>query len=82
MNFFPIIENPYLDVILCSLAVFFFMIIALRIFGKRTFPTQHRDFILAMSEIDSNISLISGNETLQQTRHKRKIHKTLENLNN
>jgi uncharacterized membrane protein YcaP (DUF421 family) len=32
---------------------------------------------LAMMEIDGNISVISGNTTLKQTHHKRKIHKTL-----
>lgn len=177
MNFFPIIENPYLDVMLRSVAVYFFMIIALRIFGKKElsqlntadiilillisnsvqnamvgsnttltsgiiaasalfvinmvfkrimlksnfiknliqdkpeilihngiidFKTlarlgisseeleeairehgidHYRDVRLAMFEIDGNISVISGNENLKQTRHKRKIHKTLGNLN-
>lgn len=37
---------------------------------------------LAMLEIDGNISVISGDKTLKQTHHKRKIHKTLGNLNN
>ena len=37
---------------------------------------------LAMLEIDGNISVISGDATLKQTHHKRKIHKTLGNLNN
>lgn len=37
---------------------------------------------LAMMEIDGNISVISGNKTLNQTHHKRKIHKTLGTLNN
>lgn len=37
---------------------------------------------LAMMEIDGNISVISGDKTLKQTRHKRKIHKTLGALNN
>ena len=32
---------------------------------------------LAIFEIDGNISIISGNENLKQTKHKRKIHKTL-----
>jgi uncharacterized membrane protein YcaP (DUF421 family) len=32
---------------------------------------------LAMMEIDGNISVISGDTTLKQTHHKRKIHKTL-----
>lgn len=32
---------------------------------------------LAMFEIDGNISIISGNENLKQTKHKRRIHKTL-----
>ena len=36
---------------------------------------------LAIMEIDGNISIISGNKTLKQTHHKRKIHKTLGNLN-
>lgn len=37
---------------------------------------------LAMLEIDGNISVLSGDEKLVQTHHKRKIHKTLGNLNN
>jgi uncharacterized membrane protein YcaP (DUF421 family) len=37
---------------------------------------------LAMFEIDGNISIISGNENLKQTHHKRKVHKTLGELNN
>lgn len=37
---------------------------------------------LAMMEIDGNISVISGNKTLKQTKHKRRIHKTLGTLNN
>ena len=37
---------------------------------------------LAMMEIDGNISVITGNKTLKQTHHKRKIHKTLGTLNN
>jgi uncharacterized membrane protein YcaP (DUF421 family) len=32
---------------------------------------------LAMFEIDGNISIISGNDNLKQTKHKRRIHKTL-----
>ncbi len=37
---------------------------------------------LAMFEIDGSISIITGETTLKQTHHKRKIHKTLGNLNN
>ena len=37
---------------------------------------------LAMFEIDGSISIISGDKDLKQTHHKRKIHKTLGNLNN
>ncbi|WP_293893432.1 DUF421 domain-containing protein [Flavobacterium sp.] len=40
------------------------------------------DVKLAMMEIDGNISVISGDKTLKQTRHKRKIHKTLGTINN
>lgn len=36
-----------------------------------------KDVKLAMMEIDGNISVISGDTTLKQTHHKRKIHKTL-----
>ena len=36
-----------------------------------------RDIKLAMLEIDGDISMISGNSTLRQTHHKRKIHKSL-----
>jgi uncharacterized membrane protein YcaP (DUF421 family) len=42
----------------------------------------YKDVKLAMFEIDGNISIISGNKNLKQTHHKRKIHKTLGNLNN
>lgn len=42
---------------------------------------HYKDVKLAMLEIDGNISVISGNENLKQTHHKRKIHKTLGNLN-
>ena len=41
-----------------------------------------KDIKLAMFEIDGNISVISGDKNLKQTHHKRKIHKTLGNLNN
>lgn len=37
---------------------------------------------LAMFEIDGTISIISGDKNLIQTHHKRKIHKTLGNINN
>jgi uncharacterized membrane protein YcaP (DUF421 family) len=40
-----------------------------------------KDVKLAMLEIDGNISIISGDKNLQQTHHKRKIHKTLGSLN-
>lgn len=43
---------------------------------------SHKDVKLAMFEIDGNISIISGDKNLKQTHHKRKIHKTLGNLNN
>lgn len=43
---------------------------------------HYRDVKLAMFEIDGNISIISGDKTLHQTHHKRKIHKTLGSLNN
>ena len=42
----------------------------------------YKDIKLAMFEIDGNISIISGNENLKQTHHKRKVHKTLGELNN
>lgn len=42
----------------------------------------YKDVKLAMFEIDGNISIISGNENLKQTHHKRKGHKTLGELNN
>ena len=43
---------------------------------------HYKEVKLAMFEIDGSISIISGNENLKQTHHKRKIHKTLGNLNN
>lgn len=42
----------------------------------------YNEIRLAMLEIDGNISIISGNETIKQTHHKRKTHKSLGNLNN
>ncbi|TBX70191.1 DUF421 domain-containing protein [Flavobacterium silvisoli] len=42
----------------------------------------YKDVKLAMFEIDGSISIISGNDHLKQTHHKRKIHKTLGTLNN
>ncbi|MEY2922254.1 DUF421 domain-containing protein [Flavobacterium sp.] len=42
----------------------------------------YKDVKLAMFEIDGSISIISGDKDLKQTHHKRKIHKTLGNLNN
>ncbi|RAR70701.1 DUF421 domain-containing protein [Flavobacterium aciduliphilum] len=41
----------------------------------------YKDVKLAMFEIDGSISIISGNTNLKQTHHKRKIHKTLRNVN-
>lgn len=41
----------------------------------------YKDVKLAMMEIDGNISVISGDVTIKRTTHKRKIHKTLGNLN-
>ena len=43
---------------------------------------HYKEVKLAMFEIDGSISIISGNDQLRQTHHKRKIHKTLGNLNN
>ena len=51
---------------------------AIREHGVETY----KEVKLAMMEIDGNISVISGDKTLKQTHHKRKIHKTLGNLNN
>lgn len=42
----------------------------------------YKDVKLAMFEIDGSISIISGDKDLKQTHHKRKIHKSLGNLNN
>lgn len=36
-----------------------------------------KDVKLAMFEIDGNISIISGNDELKQTKHKRRAHKSL-----
>ncbi|HNP32434.1 MAG TPA: DUF421 domain-containing protein [Flavobacterium sp.] len=41
-----------------------------------------KDVKLAMMEIDGNISVISGERALRQTKHKRRIHKTLGAINN
>ena len=49
----------------------------------REHGVQHfSDVKLAMLEVDGNISVISGDKTLKQTHHKRKIHKTLGTINN
>lgn len=42
----------------------------------------YKEVRLAMFEIDGSISIISGDKTLKQTHHKKKIHKTLGNINN
>ncbi len=42
---------------------------------------HYKDVKLAMLEMDGNISIISGNDALRETSHKRKIHKTLGNVN-
>ena len=42
----------------------------------------YKEVKLAMFEIDGSISIISGSDNLRQTHHKRKVHKTLGNLNN
>lgn len=41
----------------------------------------YKDVKLAMFEIDGSISIISGDNDLKQTHHKRKIHKSLGSLN-
>ena len=38
---------------------------------------HYNEVKLAMFEIDGNISVISGNENLRQTKHKHRIHKSL-----
>lgn len=43
---------------------------------------RYKDVKLSMFEIDGSISIISGDKELKQTHHKRKVHKTLGNLNN
>lgn len=43
---------------------------------------HYKDVKLAMLEIDGNISIISENPVLRQTRHKRKNRKTLGNISN
>lgn len=43
---------------------------------------HYKDVRLAMFEIDGNISVISGSDSLKQTHHKRKSHKSLGNINN
>ncbi|RXR22881.1 DUF421 domain-containing protein [Flavobacterium stagni] len=41
---------------------------------------HYQEVRLAMLEIDGNISVISGDTQLKQTKHKRRIHKTLGNV--
>lgn len=43
---------------------------------------RYKDVKLSMFEIDGSISIISGDKDLKQTHHKRKVQKTLGNLNN
>ncbi len=38
---------------------------------------HHNEVKLAMFEIDGNISIISGNDNLRQTKHKHRVHKSL-----
>jgi len=42
---------------------------------------HYKDVKLSMFEIDGSISIISGDKDLKQTHHKRKVNKTLGNLN-
>lgn len=42
---------------------------------------HYKEVKLAMLEIDGNISVISGDQNLRQTHHKRRIHKTLHSEN-
>jgi uncharacterized membrane protein YcaP (DUF421 family) len=42
---------------------------------------HYKDVKLAMLEMDGNISIISGDDSLRETQHKRKIHKTLGGVN-
>jgi len=42
----------------------------------------YKEVKLAMFEIDGSISIISGDKSMKQTHHKRKIHKSLGTLNN
>ena len=39
---------------------------------------HHKEVKLAMFEIDGNISIISGKEDLKESKHKRRIHKSLQ----
>ncbi len=42
---------------------------------------HYKDVKLAMLEMDGNISIISGSTALIETHHKRKVHKTMGNVN-
>lgn len=62
-------SNPYLDVIFRSVAVYLFMIIALRVFGKKQLSQLNTaDVILILlisnsvqnAMVGSNVSLIGG----------------------
>ena len=56
--------NPYLDIVLRSISVYFFMIIALRIFGKKELSQLNTaDIILILLISNSVQNAMVGNDT-------------------
>jgi uncharacterized membrane protein YcaP (DUF421 family) len=56
--------NPYLDIVLRSIAVYFFMIIALRVFGKKELSQLNTaDIILILLISNSVQNAMVGNDT-------------------
>lgn len=56
--------NPYLDIILRSVAVYFFMVIALRIFGKKELSQLNTSDVILILLISNSVqNAMVGSDT-------------------
>lgn len=62
------------SIAICSVAVYLFVILAIRFFGKKEL-TQLSVVDLAILEVDGNISVLSSN--FSRKTKKRRLHKSL-----
>jgi len=62
------------SIAICSVAVYLFVILAIRLFGKKEL-TQLSVVDLAILEVDGNISVLSSN--FSRKTKKRRLHKSL-----